>query len=90
MCKQLSTPCVGVRFFAGHPSYYEECPVIHLCKHFLIDIENLVNMLMIVNWHHALREANSVLDILAKKGQHLPAGLHLFDHPPLDIMQALT
>ncbi|RYR17238.1 hypothetical protein Ahy_B03g062007 [Arachis hypogaea] len=38
-----------------------------------------------VSWIHVPREANMVADQLAKKGQELSLGLHLFDTAPPDI-----
>ncbi|MED6201994.1 hypothetical protein PIB30_100920, partial [Stylosanthes scabra] len=42
-----------------------------------------------MSWLHTLREGNTAADTLAKKGQYLPLGLHLFDAPTPDINYAL-
>ncbi|RYR08027.1 hypothetical protein Ahy_B05g075565 [Arachis hypogaea] len=51
------------------------CPAQHPCATLLEDIA------ILVCWNHIFREANSVTDILAKKGQDLPYGLHIFYAP---------
>ncbi|RYR74167.1 hypothetical protein Ahy_A02g008797 [Arachis hypogaea] len=53
------------------------------------DIWILVNRVQHIDWRHTLREANSVADILAKKGQELIHGLHVFDYPTSEIKSAL-
>ncbi|RYR24756.1 hypothetical protein Ahy_B02g058284 [Arachis hypogaea] len=42
-----------------------------------------------INWRHTLREANSVANILAKKGQEIIHGLHVFDYSTSEIKSAL-
>ncbi|RYQ86616.1 hypothetical protein Ahy_B10g106270 [Arachis hypogaea] len=54
------------------------CSAQHPCATLLEDIAILVRRIPQVNWNHILREANSVADILVKKGQNLPHGLHVF------------
>ncbi|KAL4320622.1 hypothetical protein AHAS_Ahas14G0028900 [Arachis hypogaea] len=60
------------------------CPASHLCKPLLEDITILERRFQKVEWIHILREANVVADTLAKKGQELPIGLHLFKRSPSD------
>ncbi|MED6216949.1 hypothetical protein PIB30_012956 [Stylosanthes scabra] len=57
----------------------------HPCSSLFQDINILTSRIPNIHWCHILHEANSTANILAKKGQDLPSGLHLFDAPPLDI-----
>ncbi|RYR52427.1 hypothetical protein Ahy_A06g027345 [Arachis hypogaea] len=65
------------------------CSPAHHCAPLVQDIRNLSARLQQTSWKHALREANTVADHLAKKGQDLPLGLHLFDKAPPDIEYAI-
>ncbi|RYQ87637.1 hypothetical protein Ahy_B09g095159 [Arachis hypogaea] len=65
------------------------CPPAHSCAPLIQDIRNLVTRFQHITWSHALREANTVADLLAKKGQDLELGLHLFDKATPDISYAL-
>ncbi|XP_057756466.1 uncharacterized protein LOC130975742 [Arachis stenosperma] len=65
------------------------CPPAHSCAPLTQDIRNLVARFQHITWSHALREANTVADLLAKKGQDLDLGLHIFDIAPPDISYAL-
>ncbi|KAL4359627.1 hypothetical protein AHAS_Ahas08G0096300 [Arachis hypogaea] len=65
------------------------CSPAHHCAPLVQDIRNLSARLQQTSWKHALREANTVADHLAKKGQDLPLGLHLFDKAPPDIGYAI-
>ncbi|RYR16350.1 hypothetical protein Ahy_B04g073348 [Arachis hypogaea] len=65
------------------------CPPAHPCAPLIQDIRTLALRFQHITWNHALREANSVADLLAKKGQDLALGLHLFDKAPPDISYAL-
>ncbi|KAL4322897.1 hypothetical protein AHAS_Ahas14G0256400 [Arachis hypogaea] len=65
------------------------CPTSHPCRPLLDDITTLVRRMQKVDWLHTLHKANSVADCFAKKGQGLPAGVHLFDRPLLNVKQAL-
>ncbi|KAL4276037.1 hypothetical protein AHAS_Ahas20G0167100 [Arachis hypogaea] len=66
------------------------CIATHPCKPLLDDINNLAFRLQCMEWRHALREANTVVDGLAKKGQDLLLGLHIFYAPLLDVQHALV
>ncbi|RYR67783.1 hypothetical protein Ahy_A03g014215 [Arachis hypogaea] len=66
------------------------CPTQHMCETLLKDITILVKRIFQVHWNHIFREANLVADILAKKGQELFYGLHVFYAPPPDTSQALS
>ncbi|RYR33796.1 hypothetical protein Ahy_A10g048439 [Arachis hypogaea] len=48
------------------------------------------NRILQVYWSHVPREANFAADHLAKKGQHLPFGLHTFDSVPAEIAHILV
>ncbi|RYQ95820.1 hypothetical protein Ahy_B08g091199 [Arachis hypogaea] len=61
----------------------------HHCAPLVQDIRNQAARLQQISWTHTLREANMVADHLAKMGQDLPLGLHLFDRAPPDINYAL-
>ncbi|MED6220272.1 hypothetical protein PIB30_043305 [Stylosanthes scabra] len=61
------------------------CHTAHPCFSFVEDIKILVRRFNSVSWSHTLREGNHVADSLAKRGQSLPTGLHLFDFPHLII-----
>ncbi|KAL4305454.1 hypothetical protein AHAS_Ahas16G0079900 [Arachis hypogaea] len=63
---------------------------LHPCAPLIKDIRILANRIQHINWSHTLREANSLDDLLAKKGQELPFNLHIYDVPPLDICYALS
>ncbi|KAL4276669.1 hypothetical protein AHAS_Ahas20G0230300 [Arachis hypogaea] len=65
------------------------CPANHPCAPLIEDIGIYASRIANISWSHSLREANSVADVLAKKGQHLPFGLHIFDTAPPDITLAL-
>ncbi|RYR30325.1 hypothetical protein Ahy_B01g055123 [Arachis hypogaea] len=65
------------------------CSPVHSCAPLVQDIRILANRVQKITWIHSLREANSVADLLAKKGQDLPIGLHLFDQAPHCISYAL-
>ncbi|RYR66326.1 hypothetical protein Ahy_A03g012314 isoform B [Arachis hypogaea] len=58
------------------------CSPAHLCAPLIQDIRNLAAHLQQILWRHSLCEANSVVDLLFKKGQDLPLGLHLLDRAP--------
>ncbi|XP_016173882.1 uncharacterized protein LOC107616436 [Arachis ipaensis] len=66
------------------------CPAQYLCTTLLEDIAILVKRIFQVHWNHILQEANLVADILAKKGQDLSYGLHIFHAPPPDTIHALS
>ncbi|KAL4336803.1 hypothetical protein AHAS_Ahas12G0046700 [Arachis hypogaea] len=59
------------------------CYPTHPCAPLVQDIRVLAARIHKVAWLHSLHEANSVTDLLAKKGYELPMGLHLFDQAPL-------
>ncbi|RYQ82266.1 hypothetical protein Ahy_B10g100865 [Arachis hypogaea] len=65
------------------------CSPTHPCAPLIQDIRIMAARLQHIIWLHSLREANSVADLLAKKGQDMPLGLHLFDRAPSDITYAL-
>ncbi|RYR78427.1 hypothetical protein Ahy_A01g003230 [Arachis hypogaea] len=65
------------------------CSPTHHCAPLVQDIRNLAARLQQTSWIHALREANTVADQLAKKGHDLSLGLHLFDKAPPNIEYAL-
>ncbi|RYR17285.1 hypothetical protein Ahy_B03g062048 isoform A [Arachis hypogaea] len=65
------------------------CSPVHPCAPLVQDIRILANRVQKITWIHSLREANPVADLLAKKGQDLPIGLHLFDQAPHCISYAL-
>ncbi|RYR41555.1 hypothetical protein Ahy_A08g037953 [Arachis hypogaea] len=67
----------------------ERCPNSHLFALLIEDSQILVSRVQHIDWRHTLREANSVAGILAKKGQELIHGLHVFDYPTSDIKLAL-
>ncbi|KAL4372340.1 hypothetical protein AHAS_Ahas06G0256000 [Arachis hypogaea] len=56
----------------------------HPCYPLLEDIRIVADRRKNLSWRHTSREANNVADLLAKKGQELPHGVHIFD-----IQQAL-
>ncbi|RYR08369.1 hypothetical protein Ahy_B05g076024 [Arachis hypogaea] len=66
------------------------CSAHHPCAPLLEDIAILVRRIPQVSWNHILREANSAANILAKKGQDLPYGIHVFDAPPPNTIHALS
>ncbi|RYQ96479.1 hypothetical protein Ahy_B08g092237 [Arachis hypogaea] len=53
------------------------------CAPLIQDIRVLTARIQKIAWLHSLREANSVADLFAKKGQELPVGLHMIDQAPL-------
>ncbi|RYR05834.1 hypothetical protein Ahy_B06g085655 [Arachis hypogaea] len=61
----------------------------HHCAPLIQDIRVLAARIQQVSWVHVFREANMVADQLAKKGQDLPLGLHIFDSIPSDISYTL-
>ncbi|KAL4287714.1 hypothetical protein AHAS_Ahas19G0213800 [Arachis hypogaea] len=63
--------------------------ILHRCRSLVNDINTLSSRIQIVKWVHTLREANHVVDLLAKKGQELPYGMQVFDHPPPEIRYTL-
>ncbi|QHO23110.1 Putative ribonuclease H protein [Arachis hypogaea] len=65
------------------------CTASHPYASILIDINIHAQRLDISGWLHTLREANYVVDTLAKKGHTLLFGLHIFDVPPPDISLTL-
>ncbi|RYR17534.1 hypothetical protein Ahy_B03g062245 [Arachis hypogaea] len=65
------------------------CRPTHPCTPLIQDICILAARVHKVTWLHSLCEANSVADLLAKKGQELPVGLHLFYQAPHFINFAL-
>nr|XP_025664883.1 uncharacterized protein LOC112763420 [Arachis hypogaea] len=65
------------------------CSPTHPCAPLVQDIRGLAARIQKITWLHSLREANSVADLLAKKGQELPIGLHLFDKAPPFINYAI-
>ena len=65
------------------------CSPAHSCAPLIQDIRNLATRFQHITWSHALREANTVADLLAKKGQDLELGLHPFDKATPDISYAL-
>ncbi|KAL4306936.1 hypothetical protein AHAS_Ahas16G0228100 [Arachis hypogaea] len=67
----------------------EDCINSHSCKPLLDNINLLSSRIHKVEWKHTLREANTVANTLANKGQDLPLGLHLFDALPPDIKNSL-
>ncbi|RYR41137.1 hypothetical protein Ahy_A08g037531 [Arachis hypogaea] len=67
----------------------EGCPNSHPCASLIEYIRILVSRVQHIAWRHTLREANPVADILAKKGQELIHGLHVFDYPTSEIKSAL-
>ncbi|XP_029144365.2 putative ribonuclease H protein At1g65750 isoform X2 [Arachis hypogaea] len=68
----------------------EGCSTSDPVKPLLEDINILSSRLQHVVWNHTLREANAVADSFAKKGQNLHLGIHLFDRPLPDTLQALA
>ncbi|XP_025679132.1 uncharacterized protein [Arachis hypogaea] len=67
----------------------EGCSSAHPCNTLIDDIRILARRLQSVIWNHTLREGNMVADLLAKKGQKLPVGLHIFDVPLPDLSYVL-
>ncbi|KAL4286319.1 hypothetical protein AHAS_Ahas19G0074300 [Arachis hypogaea] len=61
-----------------------------LSKDYRLLVQRKYNIIQVVEFTHTLREANTVADILSKKGQDLPVGLHLLDTAPPDTLYALA
>ncbi|RYQ93893.1 hypothetical protein Ahy_B09g100109 [Arachis hypogaea] len=68
----------------------QSCPATHSCSSLIEEIKLQANRIPHVYWNNVPREANSVADQLAKKGQHLPLGLHTFDSAPCEISHILA
>ncbi|XP_015937372.1 uncharacterized protein LOC107463141 [Arachis duranensis] len=66
------------------------CPALHSCASLVKEIRILSSRIQQVHWNHILRETNSVADILAKKGQSMPLGLHIIEDSIPDIFNALS
>ncbi|XP_025635616.1 uncharacterized protein [Arachis hypogaea] len=65
-------------------------PTTHSCSSLIEEIKLQANRIPHVYWNNVPREANSVADQLAKKGQHLPLGLHTFDSAPCEISHIIA
>ncbi|RYR79610.1 hypothetical protein Ahy_A01g004421 [Arachis hypogaea] len=66
-----------------------DCSPSHPCAPLVQDICILAARVQRITWIHSFREANPMADLLVKKGQGLPVGLHLFDQASLCISYAL-
>ncbi|RYR15598.1 hypothetical protein Ahy_B04g072447 [Arachis hypogaea] len=66
------------------------CLDSHPCAPLVEDIKILSRCIPTVAWSYTPREGNIVADHLAKKGQNLPLGLHIFAAAPSDISHLLV